>query len=209
VVELVAVATAISLGPYGQTSDQGRDGWFVGANRSAGAAGAHPLARSLTLSFLLALTLFALLHHLKLTAGDAAATICLSALAGMLLSAIRGLIYTAVYHSPISLRGRIWTLRPIIPGYDYVLIAPLAMVITSIALPLALLAMGSPPDLAFALAAFAVILIGLAAPPTRFHWQLTGSHSISLAKVDAIELLDPASHPGRSVRLAGPQGARS
>jgi hypothetical protein len=140
-----------------------------------------PLIRSTIRSFLIALTLYALLHHAQITVKDlvkGGGLLIVSV--GAVLALVRLFIYCAVNLSPMSLWGRIWMGRLIIPGYDYVLLAPLAMVLTSATLPFALLATGLPPDLCICLAAFAVMLIGFAAPPTRCHWELTGSHRISL-----------------------------
>ena len=45
---------------------------------------------------------------------------------------VRLLIYTGPFRPPISLRGRIATGRWVIPGYDYVLLAPLCTLLTAL-----------------------------------------------------------------------------
>ena len=89
------------------------------------------------------------------------------------------------YYPPISIFGRIATGRLIIPGYDNVLIAPLAAFIASLSVRY-LLILGMPPPLAFAITTFLILLPFLMFGPSLWRWHLVGTHRIvPLARVQA------------------------
>jgi len=100
---------------------------------------------------------------------------------GLFTALIRVIIYIANFRSPISFWGRIFTARWIIPGYDYVFLAPLAVVITGVLLAPALALAGASAAIALAGGFAGTLLISLIAPPTRRHWLLTGRHRIQLS----------------------------
>src|SRR4051812_16452009 len=56
-------------------------------------------------------------------------------IAAGLMALIRFGLYCGTYGSPITLWGRIWTGRWLIPNYDYVLIAPLIVACSGVVLP--------------------------------------------------------------------------
>lgn len=93
--------------------------------------------------------------------------------------ATRVLIYVVGYLPPISLLGRFFTGRWIIPGYDVVFVAPLAAALTAWALPKAALALGVSSEIFYAASAGVVVWLTLALPPHRGDWQLTGHHRIA------------------------------
>jgi hypothetical protein len=92
---------------------------------------------------------------------------------------VRTLIYVVGYLPPISLLGRVFTWRWIIPGYDKVLVAPLVTLVAAGILPMAGNAVGLPNVFAYPVAASVVVWLALALPPTRRDWQLTGQHRIA------------------------------
>ena len=82
------------------------------------------------------------------------------------------------YRPPISLWGRIWTGRWIIPGYDQMLAAPVCALIVGVLLPFLLDYWGAPPEYFFPLSLTVVLLIVLEMGPSLNRWQLTGNHRI-------------------------------
>jgi hypothetical protein len=92
----------------------------------------------------------------------------------------RLLMYVSGYQSPISLWGRIRTFRWIIPGYDYVFIAPICTLGAGPAtLMFCATRIGLPPDLALPIATGAVAAVALLAPPRLLRWRLTGRHRLA------------------------------
>lgn len=79
---------------------------------------------------------------------------------------------------PISLAGRIVRLRPLIPSYDQVFVAPLGAMFAAAAGPFALARAGVRIDVAVAAcAAAAMMLLWLGGPDPRA-WQLTARHRV-------------------------------
>jgi hypothetical protein len=97
----------------------------------------------------------------------------------MVLAAFRRFwIYRVGYAPPISLAGRLATLRWVIPGYDLVYLA-LLLAILGMTLGLVLgRAVGLGPRGGFPLAMFLSIFATLAAPPSLKRWRLTGRHRL-------------------------------
>jgi len=94
--------------------------------------------------------------------------------------------YCFRYWPPISLLGRLWTGRLIIPGYDVVFVPLVAAALCSSVVPRALLALGAPLSLAVALPAGVGVAIVLGAPPSLTTWRHTGQHRMkSLGKHSA------------------------
>jgi hypothetical protein len=96
--------------------------------------------------------------------------------------AARFFIYVAGCWPPISLFGRIATRRLIIPGYDIVLLGPLAAAIVALVLPLTLILIGLPPVAAVPLATALTITLVIALPPKLETWNYTGHHRIPAAR---------------------------
>lgn len=85
----------------------------------------------------------------------------------------RLLLYSMYHWSPISLLGRIFTLRWIIPAYDVVFLTPLATIATGIVTPLTLYWLTIPPPLMLSLSVPAVLLVATLGGPRLTSWQLT------------------------------------
>jgi hypothetical protein len=96
----------------------------------------------------------------------------------LFLALLRLAIYIGSYAPPMTVWGRIRTLRPIIPGYDQVLLAPICVLL------IGLLAFDRfrPPgldDLVFLPIAEAVATaVALTTGPSLERWRLTGQHRI-------------------------------
>jgi hypothetical protein len=79
---------------------------------------------------------------------------------------------------PISLVGRIMTGRPIVPGFDRVLVAPLLAIFFVVEAPRTFTSWGADPALATASAFALVLLATLTVGPSREAWTLTGHYRI-------------------------------
>lgn len=91
----------------------------------------------------------------------------------------RALAYGGIHRPPISLLGRVFTGRLIIPRYDKIFVAPICILLAGIALPLGLLKMGYRGAWIFELSFFLIFFLALSLPPTLKEWRLTGAHRIS------------------------------
>ncbi|MEN8126772.1 MAG: hypothetical protein ABFR90_03095 [Planctomycetota bacterium] len=87
--------------------------------------------------------------------------------------------YMLKYHPPISFFGRFRTGRLIIPGYDIVLVGPIAVLIAGIVMPLLLKKIDAPHHIAFELSTSIAIFLCLACPPSFEKWHYTGKHRIA------------------------------
>jgi hypothetical protein len=87
-------------------------------------------------------------------------------------------IYLQWHRPPISLWGRLWTLRWIIPGFDTVLVAPLMASLAAIAVPVALRFAGVELEYSIPVSLSLVLWITLNTRPTLEEWVLTGNHRI-------------------------------
>jgi hypothetical protein len=87
-------------------------------------------------------------------------------------------VYTLGHRWPISLWGRIRTGRWIIPGYDYVFVAPLCALIAGPVILGLLHALGCPPDACIVIGSAVTAAVALVAPPRLRRWRLTGHHRI-------------------------------
>jgi hypothetical protein len=118
--------------------------------------------------------------------GYAAMNLCV--LVSAIAVAARVATYCATYWPPISICGRLWTGRWIIPGYDRVLVAPLCAAAV-FALTALTHSSASPSNGSLcSLGVTAVLLVVTLMGPSYRNWALTGSHRI----------VDPTS----SVRMA-------
>jgi len=95
------------------------------------------------------------------------------------LPIVRLAVYIVGYQSPITLWGRIWTFRWIIPGYDHVFVAPIC---TLLAGPMTLMflfqACELPLEVCLPIATGTATLVALISPPRLRRWRLTGRHRI-------------------------------
>lgn len=86
----------------------------------------------------------------------------------------RVLRYWIDYRAPISLWGRLWTLRWIIPRYDHILVTPALILLVASLLPLVLAAWQVPMLAAQAATISLVVFLALAMPPSLERWRLSG-----------------------------------
>lgn len=86
--------------------------------------------------------------------------------------------YACEYRPPISLLGRIFTGRLIIPRYDKIFIAPICIFLAGTLLPFALGRLGVNTTLNFELCFFLIFFLALSLPPTLNEWRLTGAYRI-------------------------------
>ncbi len=84
--------------------------------------------------------------------------------------------YFAGYADPISIWGRIWTLRWIIPGYDKALLGSLLTLLAAPAVIIPAWASGVPLEIALPMAISMVCMVALVTPPALLTWRLTGQH---------------------------------
>jgi hypothetical protein len=96
----------------------------------------------------------------------------------MFLTLGRMIVYCVGYEAPISVWGRLWTFRWIIPGYDKVFVAPLAAVLIGSLLPGVAAAHGLEPEFAMPPALSLALLAGLSLGPSLLNWRLTGQHRL-------------------------------
>ena len=109
---------------------------------------------------------------------QAGAGLGLVIIALLLVALARWVVYGAEHHPPISLFGRLWTGRLIVPGYDVVAVAPLTAAALAVAVPLGLWRIGTGVPVAAAAGTLAVMAVVLLGGPTLRHWQLTGHHRV-------------------------------
>jgi hypothetical protein len=114
--------------------------------------------------------------------GDADSAAIVVGLVLSLAALLRWGNYCGMYHPPISIWGRIRTLRLVVPGYDHVLIAPLAAAAIGIAIPFSCWTAGWKYPVVLAATTLLVMCIILNAGPTISQWQLTGHHRIVLQR---------------------------
>jgi hypothetical protein len=105
-------------------------------------------------------------------------------------------IYVCGFVPPISIFGRLRTGKLILPGYDVVFLAPLAVLATSSLIATLGQQLGLSPLLYMPVAAAVSVWCGLALPPRREDWQLTGHHRIAY-KFSAALMQGSSSRRGR------------
>jgi len=90
----------------------------------------------------------------------------------------RIVVYGGINHPPISLMGRIFTGRLIIPGYDKIFIAPICILLAGILLPFVLDYYGVVTEWNFEICFFLIFFLAFSLPPTLNKWRLTGAYRI-------------------------------
>jgi len=96
----------------------------------------------------------------------------------------RALLYCQALWPPISLWGRIRTGRWVLPGYDRVLLAPIAAVILGLTLGQLLRTLNAPDELVGPITVFVALWIVLAVGPTLGEWKLLGRHRAVVLSFD-------------------------
>lgn len=118
-------------------------------------------------------------HHFQSTTGfDDGMHDQLQGFVGVLVL-LRVVVYTLGFVPPISVLGRIATRRLIIPGYDVVFAAPLAVVVLAWLMNFAMDRLGTATIVAVPTIAGISTWLMLALPPRREDWQLMGHHRIA------------------------------
>jgi hypothetical protein len=92
---------------------------------------------------------------------------------------IRAGLYCWTHWPPISLLGRIRTLRWIIPGYDKVFLAPLCTLLVGPGLVAVLARFGVPLNYSAPIAVAAMLFVTFNMGPTLCNWRLTGYSRIT------------------------------
>ena len=90
----------------------------------------------------------------------------------------RLVVYCMKHHPPISLLGRLATGRLIIPGYDKVLVGPIAAVAVAWALPRVMVTLGTPAAVFVGAAISVALAIVFGMGPSLRDWHLTGEHRL-------------------------------
>ncbi|MHC4153373.1 MAG: hypothetical protein ACYST6_00385 [Planctomycetota bacterium] len=90
----------------------------------------------------------------------------------------RTFTYAGIYRPPISLLGRIFTGRLIIPRYDKIFLAPICILLAGTLLPAVLVRAGMNPVWSLELSFFVALFLALSLPPKLRDWRLTGPHRI-------------------------------
>jgi hypothetical protein len=101
---------------------------------------------------------------------------------GLTMALIRMSIYISRHHSPLSLLGRIATGRVLIPGYDRVYMAPAAVLLTSILVPLLLSRLAAPAPVIAGATVSATFFVAFGAGPSLIDWHLTGDHRLIMSR---------------------------
>lgn len=97
----------------------------------------------------------------------------------------RWLIYIRGYQSPISVWGRVWTFRWIIPGYDQVYVGPICSFMGGVLLFWFLMRIRPiPVDVCWVIAGGAAAFLALTSPPSLRRWRLVGEHRIGRSLSD-------------------------
>ena len=124
-------------------------------------------------SLLVGWWLYALMALISEVAGRAALGVMSLAYLTIFLTIFRVSRYVTGYASPLDLGGRVARLRPIVPSYDQIYIAPIVAVMAACGVPPLLIRAGVLPDASLAIAlALMMMALRLGGPDHR-RWQLT------------------------------------
>jgi hypothetical protein len=96
----------------------------------------------------------------------------------VLVALVRIFTYGSIHKPPISLLGRIFTGRLIIPRYDKIYVAPICILLAGTVLPFSLRRLGLGTVWNFELCFFLIFFLSLSLPPTLNEWRLTGAYRI-------------------------------
>jgi hypothetical protein len=91
---------------------------------------------------------------------------------------IRTVGYWVDYRPPITVWGRLWSMRWIIPRYDHICIPPVLIFLVACYLPRVLAGWHVPSDVALAATTSLVAIMACNLPPSFQRWRLTGFHRI-------------------------------
>jgi len=97
----------------------------------------------------------------------------------LFVALVRAITYGGVHRPPISLLGRIFTGRLMIPRYDKIYVAPICILLAGTILPFSLGRLGFDQVWNFELCFFLIFFLALSLPPNLREWRLTGAHRIS------------------------------
>ncbi len=97
----------------------------------------------------------------------------------LFLAGGRLVVYCWGYAAPISFWGRLATLRPIVPGYDQVFLAPLCTAMVGFLALDRFRPPGLVDDVFLPIALAVACLVALTTGPSLARWRLTGRHRIT------------------------------
>jgi hypothetical protein len=138
--------------------------------------------KALVIAFLVAGWVHAIMSHMaegRIAFDEPGTPALLMALIGAFSGLVRWCIYAVGYASPISLRGRFWTGRWIIPKHDGVFLSMLMLPVIGAATQAALFQLHWPGMYCVPVCVFVILLAAMALPPNRRQWQLTGEHRMT------------------------------
>jgi hypothetical protein len=98
---------------------------------------------------------------------------------GYMVPCMRLIIYIGMFRSPISVWGRVWTLRWVIPGYDVVFVVPVLAIVVADQARRVLETAGVAAEIRCSISVVVAMLLTLNLGPTFRTWRLTGRHRIS------------------------------
>jgi hypothetical protein len=104
----------------------------------------------------------------------------------LLMPLVRLCIYLEGHYPPISLLGRLYTRRWIIPTFDRVLLGPFAAAAAGISIPSILWTMGVGYGVSLPIATGAIAWVAMTWGPTLGEWRLTGHHRLAANRNTAI-----------------------
>lgn len=107
-----------------------------------------------------------------------------------ILTVCRLSLYLQGYHPPISLWGRIFTLRWIIPKYDSVFIAPIVALLVLITFTVVNFTIRISPLFLGPLTTISIVLALLNIGPTRSHWHFTSPCRIVTSAIYKSKITD-------------------
>lgn len=135
------------------------------------------LGISVLAAFLLSLLLTWWVHVIRWFSGEFYNLSYLVIIA-LFVALVRAVTYGGIHRPPISLLGRIFTGRLIIPRYDKIFIAPICILLAGTILPFTFRRLGLGTVWNFELSFFLIFFLALSLPPNLREWRLTGAHRI-------------------------------
>jgi hypothetical protein len=90
--------------------------------------------------------------------------------------------YVGDRSSPLGLWARLRLGRWVIPGHDYIYLAPLATLTIGAALPWALFGLDASASLTAFMTVASAMLVALGSPPTLAEWSLTGEYRMQIRR---------------------------
>lgn len=134
---------------------------------------------SISGAFMLSLLLTWWVHVIRWALGSPPISVGLFVFLVIHIAFYRAGIYVGIYRPPISLLGRFFTGRLVIPRYDKIYVAPICVLLSGTVLPFGLHHLGLGKVWNLELCFFLVVFLALSLPPSLREWRLTGAYRIS------------------------------